>query len=96
MSDVTNTLTARKSTYGDYSNNARVTQAIMDALMTGENAQALNAMHKEGLHMIAHKMSRIVNGDPDHADSWHDIAGYAKCVEDRIPEPSQRDVRGNP
>ena len=24
------------------------------------------------------------NGDPNYADSWHDIAGYAKLVEDRI------------
>lgn len=83
---VDNTLQARGSIYGDYSNNARVTQGIMKLLMTGENAKALDANHLEGLHMIAHKMSRIVNGDPDYKDSWHDIQGYAKLVEDRIGE----------
>jgi hypothetical protein len=34
--------------------------------------------------MIAHKIGRIVNGDPRYADSWVDIAGYAKLVADRL------------
>jgi hypothetical protein len=38
----------------------------------------------EALEMIAHKIGRIVNGDPDYADSWIDIAGYAKLVADEL------------
>jgi hypothetical protein len=34
--------------------------------------------------MICHKISRIANGDPNYADSWDDIAGYAKLVSDYI------------
>jgi hypothetical protein len=34
--------------------------------------------------MICHKLGRIAAGDIDYADSWHDIAGYAKLVEDRL------------
>jgi hypothetical protein len=34
--------------------------------------------------MIAHMLGRILNGDPDYADSWHDIAGYAQLVADRL------------
>ena len=34
--------------------------------------------------MIAHKLGRIVNGDPYYADSYIDIAGYAKLVGDRL------------
>ena len=30
--------------------------------------------------MIAHKMGRIVNGDPYYDDSWVDIVGYAQLV----------------
>lgn len=78
-------LATRKSSYGDYADNARVTQAVMDILMTGANSGAMNAMHKEGIHMIVHKLSRIVNGDPDFHDSWDDIGGYARCVSERIP-----------
>lgn len=39
---------------------------------------------KEALSMIFSKIARILNGDPDHIDSWHDIAGYATLVEDRL------------
>ena len=38
----------------------------------------------EALEMIVHKMARIVNGNPDNADSWLDIAGYAMLVADRL------------
>jgi hypothetical protein len=36
------------------------------------------------MEMICHKMARIMNGDPNYSDSWHDIAGYAKLVADRL------------
>jgi len=38
----------------------------------------------EALDMIAHKMSRLVNGDCYHRDSWHDIMGYAKLIDVRL------------
>ena len=38
----------------------------------------------EALEMIAHKIGRIINGDHSYSDSWHDIAGYAKLVADRL------------
>lgn len=31
--------------------------------------------------MIAHKIARILNGDPNYADNWHDIAGYATLID---------------
>ncbi len=31
--------------------------------------------------MICLKISRIVTGDPEHPDNWHDIAGYATLAE---------------
>lgn len=39
---------------------------------------------QESLHMIAHKIARILNGNPDHIDSWVDIAGYAQLVANRL------------
>ena len=39
---------------------------------------------REALEMIAHKIGRILNGDPDYDDSWVDIAGYAQLVADRL------------
>lgn len=34
--------------------------------------------------MIFNKVARILNGNPNYADSWVDIAGYAKLVSDRL------------
>jgi hypothetical protein len=34
--------------------------------------------------MVAHKIARIINGDPNYSDSWVDVAGYAKLVADRL------------
>jgi len=34
--------------------------------------------------MNAHKIGRILNGDPNWSDSWHDIAGYAQLVANRL------------
>ena len=31
--------------------------------------------------MICSKMARIVNGDFDYIENWHDIAGYATLME---------------
>ena len=45
---------------------------------------ALQPDQREALEMIMHKVGRIMNGDPDYADSWADIAGYAKLVTDRL------------
>lgn len=39
---------------------------------------------EEALNMICSKIARIVNGDPNHLDSWRDIAGYATLAADRI------------
>jgi hypothetical protein len=42
---------------------------------------------REALEMLAHKTGRILNGDPAYADSWHDIAGYVRLVEQRLEAP---------
>ena len=60
-----------------------LTQQILSALRIG-NYDELPAPMKESLHMIASKMARIVNGDPEYLDNWHDIGGYAKLIEKLI------------
>lgn len=77
------TLTERQSQYGCYEDVAHVTQQILSVLRVG-NYDELPAPMKESLHMIASKMARIVNGDPEYLDNWHDIGGYAKLIEKLI------------
>jgi hypothetical protein len=92
-SAVDTTLAERGKRYGPFAGHAGITQAIKVVMGTGCRWDSLAADQREALEMIAHKIGRILNGDPDYADSWHDIAGYAKLVEDRLntlhtaPEP---------
>jgi len=81
MSNVDATLAERGARYGRFDGHARVTQAIKDAMQREPGWARLTPSQKEAAEMIAHKLGRIINGDPNYADSWHDIAGYAGLVE---------------
>ncbi len=70
-------LEERNTTHGAFTSNARVAQAIKEALKLGDNVDRLTDEHKEALSMIAHKMARIVSGDCTFDDHWDDLAGYA-------------------
>lgn len=82
--NVDSVLTERGQRYGIFSKHASVTQDIKRAMFNCRGRDSLAADQVEALEMIAHKIGRIVNGDPDYADSWVDIAGYAKLVADRL------------
>ena len=80
------TLAERQSQYGCYEDVAFVTENIM-SILAQVRVNGLNDLpntHRMALYMIASKMARIVNGDFNHLDSWHDIGGYAKLVEKLI------------
>ena len=85
------TLTERGTNYGDVVSNAEISQ-ILKAVMH-EYTEKLESIHIEDLDMIFHKIARILNGDPNYADSWHDIAGYAVLVEQYILKGKQCDTR---
>lgn len=35
---------------------------------------------REAIHMMQHKIARIISGDPFEPDHWLDIEGYARLV----------------
>lgn len=78
------TLAERGLRYGSFAEHARITQAIKAAYQDSPNWARLPADMKEALEMNAHKVGRILNGDPLYHDSWHDIVGYMKLVADRL------------
>lgn len=80
---ITNTVKARGHVYGDFSDNAVVAQAMKDAVRRGIGYNRLRPVHREAIDVIISKISRIVTGDPEYKDNWHDIQGYAKITEDR-------------
>jgi len=81
---ISGTLAERGSRYGDFGEHARITQAIKAAMADSPNWAGLAADQREALEMIAHKVGRILNGDPNYHDSWHDVVGYATLVADRL------------
>ena len=92
--DLTATLEERGKRYGPFTGHAQITQDLKRViaghtprgkrLPDGSTGDFLATDQQEALDMICHKIGRILNGDPDYADSWHDIAGYAQLVADRL------------
>ena len=84
--DVDGVLEERGSRYGPFITHAAITQQLKEvtARHLHHRGKVLKPDQQEALDMIYHKIGRIINGDPDYADSWVDIAGYAKLVADRL------------
>ena len=78
------TLTERGNRYGKFKDHAELSQQIKNVMRCSDGWCGLDYDMREALEMIQHKVARILNGDPTYADSWHDIAGYAKLVDDRL------------
>jgi hypothetical protein len=82
MSDnVDGTIHAREKTHGEYELQSALSQEIKRIMRITPNWEKLRYPMRESLDMIAVKISRILHGDPTHADSWHDIAGYARLID---------------
>lgn len=77
-------LSERGKRYGTFDGHAKVTQEIKAIMRTGRSWKTMTPSQQESLEMIAHKIGRIINGDPNYDDSWVDIAGYAQLVVDGL------------
>lgn len=90
--EVNKTLDEREPRYGNFMGHARVSQLIQEIMITSyELAHPgkkwtidVSFDQRESLLMISNKLGRIINGDPDYIDTWHDIAGYATLVANRL------------
>lgn len=83
---VTKTLEERGQRYGSFTGHANVTQRLKNVIHVEllSRSKQLPADQQEALDMICHKIGRIINGDHNYADSWHDIAGYASLIDKRL------------
>jgi hypothetical protein len=86
VTGVDDILAQRGLRYGKFKDRAQLCQELKRVMV--RHAEALGTTFTdsqwESLEMIAHKIARIVNGDPNHVDSWTDIAGYAKLIADEL------------
>ena len=76
-------LVERALTHGDFTDQAAISQALKYLMENTDGWSRLTPVQAEALHMIVHKIARILAGDPNFADHWDDIAGYAKITSDR-------------
>ena len=81
---VETTLEERGKRYGTFQGHAEITQDLKHVMRIHKGWSKLSYSQREALEMIAHKIGRILNGDPNYADSWHDIAGYATLVDKQL------------
>lgn len=86
MSTIDKTLADRGARYGVFTGHAKITQAIKSAMQGAPGWAKLQDDQKEALEMVAHKIGRILNGDPNYVDNYHDIIGYTRLVETRLVE----------
>ncbi len=84
---VEKTLDSRNSVHGLYHEQAELGEAIRKLMATGFNWRSLSTTQRDALVMISVKISRILTGDPNHADHWHDLQGYARLVERELTTP---------
>lgn len=82
--NIEKTLEQRGNRYGEFKEHARITQNLKRAMIDSPNWKKLSDDKKEALEMIVHKIGRILNGEPDFHDSWHDIEGYTKLISDTL------------
>lgn len=68
----------RGEAYGDYRDQAEIARKFKSEIE--KHTEKMTATQREALDMIAVKISRLINGDPWHRDSWVDIVGYATLV----------------
>lgn len=81
--EVSDTLRERGERYGDFAGHAYTAQYLQDVMREHNNWYRLDFVKRQSLTMIVDKIARILNGDPEYKDNWHDIQGYAKLAEDR-------------
>lgn len=86
MNHITNTLTERGNRYGSFADHALLAQSFKRVMETSNSFPSLAPYHRQALEVIFDKIARILNGDPNYVDNWHDIQGYAKLVEDILQE----------
>lgn len=81
MNEIEETIKDRHEKYGDFIEFSNKWYAIKDAVLHEGKGFRLDSYQGFALEMIILKIARIVNGDPNLVDNWHDIAGYARLVE---------------
>lgn len=77
------TLAERGTSYGEYTDGAKIAMDLFNVVQAAPAYATMTPDKQYALFMFSAKMARLLNGDPNHKDSWWDIAGYATLAHDR-------------
>lgn len=79
--NIEETLEEREENYGSFKSFAETSHAIKTAMRGSNGWYDLSNDKREALEMVAHKIARILNGNSNYRDSWHDCIGYLRLIE---------------
>jgi hypothetical protein len=93
--EIDDTIKIRANRYGDFTDESVIANGLkntlryqwaddLESLSVRSGWARLEPYQQHALELICLKMARIINGDPNYVDNWHDIQGYSKLVEDRL------------
>lgn len=74
------TLKQRGSIYGEFADNAETSQILKQTMRNAKNWDELSYAQQEALEMVQHKISRLLNGNPNYQDNVVDILGYTELM----------------
>ena len=85
-------LNEREQTHGDFNRTAWYAQQTKQLWNSKDDWLRLTPIQREALDHMATKVARILSGDPNEAEHWRDIGGYAKLAEREIEENVRPDI----
>jgi hypothetical protein len=88
--DVQGTIAIREQSHGDFEVNTALMQQLKLQCRATYSWSQLPPYQREAIEMICHKLGRILCGNSNFTDHWHDIAGYATLVENILNKQNTR------
>lgn len=73
-------LAERGATYGCYKEGAKIAMDLFAIMQAAPSYPAMSSGQKYAMFMLCAKSARLLNGKPDHVDSWTDMAAYCTLV----------------
>ena len=88
--DIRDTLKERGDRYGEFTYHAQICQDLKQVMRDTPSWVEMSVDKKQALEVIADKIARMLNGDPEYDDNWIDIIGYSQLVVDEL----HKDAKG--
>lgn len=90
MHSVDDILKERQSRYGDFTDNAEVSQSLKDLFRDCPAWETMPDFLREAFDGFALKASRALTGDPSYPDNYIDIIGNFTLVLERLNDTTTR------